>query len=69
MAMAGDCLLLRWRTSSSNRYRFAVFQPDPRAPLSQPEADLLLAHHPSVSSGSGGGGDGAHRGAGSDGWF
>ena len=40
-----DCLLLRWRTSISNRYRFAVFQPDSRAPLSQPEADLLLAYH------------------------
>ena len=64
-----DCLLLRRGTSSSNRYRFAVFQPDPSAPLSQPKADLFLAYHPGMSSGGGSRGNGAHCGAGCDGWF
>ena len=63
-----DCLLLRRRTSSSNEYRFAVLQPDPSAPLSQPKADILLANHLGMSSGGGGRGNGAHCGAGCDGW-
>ena len=67
MATEEDCLLLRQKTVSSNLYRIAVFQPDPCAPLSQPEADLLLAYHPGMSSGCGGRGNGAHCRAGCDG--